>query len=642
MILTRKSVELLAPAGDWEALEAAVESGADAVYLGGKRFNMRLHRKEANFDDDALRRAVELTRARGVKLYITVNNLLSDAELPELRDYLRFLEEIGPDALIVQDLAALQLARETGFGVPLHASVMMNVHNEHAVRKLQSYGVSRVVLGREMTLRQLALIKERTGVEMEYFVHGDMCVAESGQCYHSGVLYGQSSNRGRCLKPCRWPYQLVDEETRAPLAEDKAGPYKLAIKDMCMYRNLPELIQAGVHSFKIEGRMRPAAFVSRIVRAYREAIDRYIADPMGYETDEAQWRALYESRARDFSTCFALGKPDASAIGFSGEREPRFFSRAAEEPGLSAAFAPNEARGKAPRLAVRAADLASVRAACENGADAVYVGGEAMRPRAPWTLGAIREAVRIAHGCGAQLIAATPRTTMERECGELRQFLAALQETLPPDGVLAGNLGSLTLAAALTDLPVRADFSLNLFNSLSARFLQQNGAAMGTISLEAGREEALALAAESALALELVVHGTVAAMLADHDIPGLSSPRDPLGGCAQRARCALLDEAGALHPIRLDQYGRSHILFAKDLCLFQQLGALTDFASLRIEALEYGPEEVAFLTKTYRVELEAVHRGEAGGAESAARLAETLRRAPRALGEGAFSRALSR
>lgn len=213
MLLTRKSVELLAPAGSWEALEAACENGADAVYLGGKRFNMRMHRKEANFDDDALRRAVAFAHAHGAKLYVTVNNLLSDAELPELRDYLGFLQEIGPDALIVQDLAVLQLARETGFRVPLHASVMMNVHNEHAVRKLQSYGVSRVVLSREMTLAQLALLKERTGVEMEYFMHGDMCIAESGQCYHSGVLFGQSSNRGRCLKPCRWPYALVDEAT---------------------------------------------------------------------------------------------------------------------------------------------------------------------------------------------------------------------------------------------------------------------------------------------------------------------------------------------------------------------------------------------------------------------------------------------
>lgn len=642
MLLTRKSVELLAPAGDWEALEAAVDSGADAVYLGGKRFNMRLHRKEANFDDDALRRAVAFAHARGAKLYVTVNNLLDEAELPELRDYLAFLQEIGPDALIVQDLAVLQLTRETGFRVPLHASVMMNVHNEHAVRKLQSYGVSRVVLSREMTLRQMALLKERTGVEVEYFVHGDMCIAESGQCYHSGVLYGQSSNRGRCLKPCRWPYELVDEATGEPLAGDAMGPYKLAIKDMCMYRNLPELIQAGVHSFKIEGRMRPAQFVSRIVRIYREAIDRYIADPAGYETNEAQWKALYDSRARDFSTCFALGQPDASAIGFSGVREPRFFSRAVGEPGLSETFAPSAARwGKAPRLAVRAADLASVRAACENGADAVYVGGEAMRPRAPWTLGAIREAVRIARGCGAQIVAATPRTTMERACGELQQYLMALQEVLPPDGVLAGNLGSLTLAAALTDLPVQADFSFNLLNQLSARFLQMNGAAMGTVSLEAGREEALALAAASALPLELVVHGALAAMLADHDIAGLSLPRDPMGEDAPVMRCALLDEAGEKHPIRVDQYGRNHILFAKDLCLFQHLGALADFASVRIEAQEYEAEQVAFLTKTYRAELDAARRGEAGVAASAARLTEIARRAPRSLSEGAFCRETS-
>ena len=309
MLLNRKSVELLAPAGTWEALEAAVEAGADAVYLGGKHFNMRMHEGDFNFDDAALKRAVEYTHSHGVHLYITLNNLISDEEIPALRKYLAYLEEIRPDAILVQDFAVLELVHEMGLTIPLHTSVMMNTHNENAIERLKEYGITRIVVGREMTLSELSLFCERTGIEVEYFMHGDMCISESGQCIHSGVLFGQSGNRGRCLKPCRWPYQLIDEKTGEVLDKDSEGPYKLALKDMCMYRSIPQLIQAGVFSFKIEGRMRPAPFIRRIVSTYRKAIDAYIADPLGYEVDVEGWRSLYENRARDFTTTFAFGSP---------------------------------------------------------------------------------------------------------------------------------------------------------------------------------------------------------------------------------------------------------------------------------------------------------------------------------------------
>ena len=320
MILDRKSVELLAPAGNWEALEAAVEAGADAVYLGGKSFNMRLHRQDMNFDNAALARAVEYARAHEVRLYITINNLISEDELAPLREYLLYLNEIQPNAILVQDFAVIDLVQELGIHIPLHASVMMNVHNEAAMRLLKQYGVTRIVASREMTLAELALLRQMTGLEIEYFVHGDMCIAESGQCIHSGVLFGQSGNRGRCLKPCRWPYELVDDATGESFDAETAGSYKLALKDMCLYRNLPELIQSGVCSFKIEGRMRPAEFVRRIVSTYRRAIDAYLADPAGYQVNEPDWQELYAKRARDFTTSFALGQPGADAIGWDANR----------------------------------------------------------------------------------------------------------------------------------------------------------------------------------------------------------------------------------------------------------------------------------------------------------------------------------
>ena len=273
MILNRKSVELLSPAGTWDALVAGVESGADAVYLGGKHFNMRMHEGDFNFDDEMLKEAIAYAHAHDVRLYITLNNLISDEEIPALREYLAYLSEIKPDALLVQDFAVLELVHEMGIDIPIHTSVMMNTHNEHAIEKLKEYGITRIVVGREMTLSELSLFRERTGIEVEYFMHGDMCISESGQCIHSGVVFGQSGNRGRCLKPCRWAYSLIDEKTGEVLDKDSDGAYKLALKDMCMYRSIPQLIQAGVFSFKIEGRMRPAPFIRRIVSTYRKAID---------------------------------------------------------------------------------------------------------------------------------------------------------------------------------------------------------------------------------------------------------------------------------------------------------------------------------------------------------------------------------
>ena len=389
MILNRKSVELLAPAGTWDALVAGIEAGADAVYLGGKHFNMRMHEGDFNFDNEMLKKAVEYAHAHDVRLYITLNNLISDEEIPDLKEYLSYLNEIRPDAILVQDFAVLELIHEMGITIPLHTSVMMNTHNEHAIQKLKEYGITRTVVGREMTLSELSLFCERTGIEVEYFMHGDMCISESGQCIHSGVLFGQSGNRGRCLKPCRWQYQLIDEDTKEVLDKDSEGPYKLALKDMCMYRSIPQLIQAGVFSFKIEGRMRPPEFIRRIVSTYRRAIDAYIEDPNGFTLPEDGWKDLHEKRARDFTTTFAFGQPTKKDIGFTGEREPRFFSDAVKEAGFQDDILKQEApiqkeNAKKRQLAVRVNSLVSAKAAIENGADTVYVGGEAFRPLRPW------------------------------------------------------------------------------------------------------------------------------------------------------------------------------------------------------------------------------------------------------------------
>lgn len=645
MSLTPDSVELLAPAGTWEALEAAVEAGADAVYLGGKRFNMRLHRSDANFDYEQLAEAREYAHARGVKLYITVNNLLSEHELPAMRSYLAFLGALQPDALIVQDLAVLQLVKEMAITVPLHASVMMNIHNEAAVRTLKEWGITRVVFNREMSLEQLALIRERTGIEVEYFIHGDMCVAQSGQCLHSGVLFGQSSNRGRCLKPCRWPYKFTagsrGEEFNDP------GPYKLAMKDMCLYRHLPQLITAGVSSFKIEGRMRTPDFVGRIVGLYRQAIDNYFADPAGYAVDGAAWQNLYETRARDFTTCYAFSNPGGSAIGFSGEREPRFFSQAVKEAGLEFAVPPQVfiADGKhvslpRPQLAVRVADLAAVEAAYKNGADVAYIGGEAFKPASPWTKAQLAEAVSLARKYKAAVVLTTPRITSGRECRELERLFTDLSN-IKPDGVMVSNIGSLRLAGRLTGLPIQADFSFSLLNSAAAQWLKDRGVVKAAAALEAPAATAVAIAAAGVLPLEVIVHGPLEAMVMDYCLPKvLAGDHSPAGLCQDLCRAgefALTDSAGQRHDIMIDQFCRSHILFANDLCLLGHLAPLITggISHYRIEGQHYPPEQVGRLTAAYRRRLDKLAAGEEPETPSAVD-DDIIASASRPLGIGVF------
>ena len=639
MLLHHKSVELLAPAGTWDAMTAAIDAGADAVYLGGKHFNMRLHEGDFNFDDARLKEAIDYAHAHDVHLYVTLNNLISNEELPALRDYLAYLEEIRPDAILVQDFAVLELVHEMGITVPLHTSVMMNTHNEYAIEKLKEYGITRIVVGREMTLSELALFRARTGIEVEYFMHGDMCISESGQCIHSGVLFGQSGNRGRCMKICRWPFAFINEETGEVLDASSPGPYKLALKDMCMYRAIPALIQAGVFSFKIEGRMRAPEFIRRLVSTYRAAIDAYITDPNGYTTDEEGWRTLYENRVRDYTTTFAFGQPTAIDIGMTGEREPRFFSQAIEEAGFADEVLREEppiAKENEPsrRLSVRVGTPAAARAAIDAGADTVYVGGEAFRPQRPWTLRDYEALVRDAAG-RAHIIVNTPRTTMRRECGELEQFFTALND-IGVDGIMVGNLGTLKLARTLTKLPIQADHSFNLFNHLAAAFLKENGLTMATASYELSFRQLREIVENSVLPIEAVVHGAYESMICDYNFPAMSLPayNDLDSPELLDTHYAFRDEAGGVHSIRIDQYGRSHIYFAKDLCLYPYLEKFNGLGSYRIEAQDYTADVTAEIVRIYRAALDRLAAG--GDGYRAAEFDRLTEIAPRPLGIGTY------
>ncbi len=264
-------IELLAPAGSLDALKAAVENGADAVYIGGDKFNAR--QKADNFTREQMAEGIAYAHARGCKVHVAVNTLVNNEEIGDLVAYGYQLAELGVDAVIVQDLGAAHILRETLPQLPLHASTQMAVHNTPGVQLLEEQGFERVVLARETSLESIKQIKAETDVELEVFVHGALCVAYSGQCLLSSMIGGRSGNRGLCAQPCRMSYQLVDGDGTVYQSED--GPYLLSTKDLNMLHHLPDLIASGVSSLKIEGRMKRPEYVATVVRHYRQAIDAW-------------------------------------------------------------------------------------------------------------------------------------------------------------------------------------------------------------------------------------------------------------------------------------------------------------------------------------------------------------------------------
>ncbi len=255
-------MELLAPAGNFDCLTAAVQNGADAVYFSGKAFGARGYAD--NFERPELERALDYCHLRGCKAYITVNTLVLDKEMAELADYLLFLNKAGADAVIVQDLGVVSLIRECCPELPVHASTQMSVHNTAGVKKLESLGIKRTVLARELSKNDITEIVNATNMEIEIFAHGAMCMSYSGQCLMSSMLGGRSGNRGKCAQPCRLPYQINGEQD---------AKFYLSLKDMSLLNHLAELQNIGVTSLKLEGRMKGAAYVAAVVQTYRRCLD---------------------------------------------------------------------------------------------------------------------------------------------------------------------------------------------------------------------------------------------------------------------------------------------------------------------------------------------------------------------------------
>ncbi len=644
-------IELLAPAGTMDVVKAVIDAGCDAVYVGGKLFSMRQHGQWLNFEQDELAEVVDYGHQHDVKTYVTVNNLLTNQELTILEDHLKFLDQIGPDAIIIQDLGLLQLIRDLEIQTPIHASTMMNVHNEHGAAFLKDAGISRIITSRDISIAEAGHIGEAADIEVEYFLHNDICVAQGSLCYLSGIATSDSANRGRCMKPCRWQWDLVHSET-GKVVEGYDEKYLLARNDICLFHQVPELIANGIDSIKIEGRARKADYLAGIVSAYRKAIDRYYEEPASYKTDFVEFEKLRKDRIRDYTSNHAFGPPSLNAIDLDGKREPRIFSIAIEERGADndprTAFREatvSNKHDKTPRLAVRCGSLKGALSALENGAEIIYVGGEAYdsQPDNGWTTERIEHLSDAAHKAGAELGIATPRILGRRELVDLAAFMDMIQH-VSPISILFSNVGALEFIRQTTKNQERsliADFTCNLFNSKSLQHLQHAGVSRATLSLELTFDEVTKIASREGLPVECVVHGSVTGMLIESCMLaaclGRISKHDPCPGYCSNGGYDLRDKLGKIRHIATDQYCRNHLLMEKDFGLLQELHrfAGAGVSAVRIEGSHYDASLLGELTGLYRRALDRI--GSADTDTPASDMEHLIAISPRELTMGAYT-----
>lgn len=310
--MTDKKVELLAPAGDMERLEAAIKFGADAVFMAGDSFGLRANAK--NFDRDAMKKAVDYAHDNGVRVHITMNIVPHDEDMVGLEDYLKYLDEIGVDALIISDPGIFSIAKELT-DIELHVSTQASVTNSATVNFWHKMGAKRVILARELSLEEIIEIRNNTpkDLEIEVFVHGAMCISYSGRCLLSNYMTGRDANRGDCSQACRWKYSIQEENRPGeyyPIEEDGSGTYIMNSKDLCLIDELDKLIEAGIDSFKIEGRMKTAFYVATVIRSYRQVIDAYYEGNYNDETVEKYFNELQKASHRHYTKGFFHKKPD--------------------------------------------------------------------------------------------------------------------------------------------------------------------------------------------------------------------------------------------------------------------------------------------------------------------------------------------
>ena len=306
-----KKPELLIPAGNFEKLKVAIHYGADAVYLAGPKYGLR--KKAGNFSLQELEKAVKYAHQKETKVYLTVNIFARNNDLNGIAGYLKEIENLGADAVIIADPGVFHIAKKTVPNLPVHLSTQANTTNQESALFWKNQGVKRICLARELSLQETKEIIEKTDMEIELFIHGAMCISYSGRCLMSKYMAGRDANEGECSQTCRWEYYLMEDKRAGeyfPVEQDERGTYFFSSKDLCLIKYIPELIQSGASSFKIEGRMKSIYYTSVVTKIYREAIDRYWKDRENYLYNPEWEKELSKTSNRTFTTGFFNGESD--------------------------------------------------------------------------------------------------------------------------------------------------------------------------------------------------------------------------------------------------------------------------------------------------------------------------------------------
>lgn len=603
-----KKVELLAPAGTMETFKSMVKAKCDAIYLGGKSLNMRMIRKGYNLTDEEIAESVKMAHEVDKKVYVTVNNMLNDYEIDEAADYLHWLGSINVDGIIIQDLGIVQICKEQKLNkLEIHSSVMMNVHNIEFAKALQEFGVSRVVLSREMDLKTAKNLQNMTGIETEYFMHGDMCAVNGANCYYSSLLWGNSSNRGRCFKPCRWAYKIKKDGNLYPTE------YPLAAKDMYMYEHIPELIEACVTSFKIEGRMRETDFIVDLVNSYGEAIDRYIEDPLSFDRKK-QAQKLFENRKRDFSTAYAFGKPGLDFINIRYEGTGKFYSTGkvfsvpSEEPEITPAVLAaaqtelssikSDVYGK-HNLSVKVNNYEQAKLCIEANAQRVYITCEVLQPDEFMTVEQLQHLVNIKGS--TEIYLALPQMMSELQFDIIDHYLDKHGHLF--DGLLVSNLGAVRKYSGKFKLIT--DYNLNIYNHKALEFYKGLGVSEFTASIEAKTNELAKFCSMPQAALELIVHGPIRVMYLDHNLYDNVKALQPEEAANNKyvddSILVMVTDKGE-SPVYIDQDGKNHLFTSKELCLLPLLPhfSFDKPVSFRIEGQTYNLKELEYIIEVYQ------------------------------------------
>ena len=603
-----KEIELLAPAGTFEIFEKVIRSGADAVYFGGKKLNMRMHRKDYNLSNEEIEKAISIAHSLNKKVYVTVNNLLSQQDLKDAEEYLKFLDKVQPDALIIQDLSILELINSLNLKLTLHSSVMMNVHNLETIVALRECGVTRIVASREMDLQTISNLHNQTDMEFEYFAHGDMCIAHGAQCLYSAMLLGKSSNRGLCMKPCRWNFTMKKDGLAYPTE------YPMAVKDMYMYEHLPDMIEAGILSFKMEGRMRDADFLVTLINYYSDAINRYIEDPICYDRKKDA-QTIYETRKRDLSTCSSFGKPGLSNINRRYEGTGKFyshgkvFSKPVDEIEISidkvaeikTLLKEKISLAQKPILSVKVNSYLQAKVAIEAGVDQIYLSGEVFEPNQPFSKSEILDLTK--DKGNTKIYLGLPRMMYEEDFSKYNHLLK--NNNLGVDGLVVTNLGAIHKYKSL-GLELIGDYSLNIYNHVAASFYEKQGLSIATLSVESPLLDAKETIAKSSIPFEVIVHGSPVVMYMDHDLyenTKVLAPSRCENNChVDNKVLVLVDDKENEHPVYRDKYGRNHITLYKELCYLPFLKELNNIGvnHFRIEGCHYDIDKLRKILSIYR------------------------------------------